>query len=253
MEHWHRMERVDAVLAQKIDRACESARAALHGFFQTDSSGYVGVSWGKDSVVVAHLVASLRLSVPVVWVKIWPLYNPDCERVRDKFLAEHDIDYREIEVDWWPEQRAAWAKHARTGSCHSLGLSPERSAALQGFDLACDRFGDRHVSGVRAEESGVRRLRMKTWGHSSPRTCAPIGWWSTAQVFAYLHRYDLPVHPAYAMTFGGTLERDRMRVDAFGGGKGGNRAEWEGRYYGDRIHMICEIAEPPVSVPQEDV
>lgn len=76
---------------------------------------------------------------------------------------------------------------------------------------------------------------MRIHGVATSRTCRPIGWWSSADVWAYLARHDLPVHPAYAMTLGGRLERDRIRVHSIGGEDGASfgRVEWEDRYYGD--------------------
>ena len=80
------------------------------------------------------------------------------------------------------------------------------------------------------------------WGESSPNTCAPIGWWTARDVFAYLHLHGLPVHPAYAMTRGGLWPRDRIRVASLGGqrGRGAGREEWERLYYGDELRRIGE-------------
>jgi phosphoadenosine phosphosulfate reductase len=227
-------------------RRIDEAQSALLDFLERDTSGYLGVSWGKDSVVVAHLLAQSGIPYPVVWVKIDPLYNPDCDIVRDAFLDAHDIDYHEIEVEWREEQKEAWKQHAEQGRADSLGYSPKESSAVAGFREAARRWGDRHISGVRAEESSVRTLAMKRWGHSTERTCRPIGYWSTKDVFAYLHHHSLPVHPAYAMSRGGLFDRDRIRVDAFGGGRGTAsgviRHEWEGHYYADRIRHIQQLA-----------
>lgn len=244
MEAWEREERHDSLHAMRpaLERRERQSIGALLRFFEHDTSGYLGVSWGKDSVAVAHLLWRSGLNIPVVWVKIDPLYNPDCELVRDKFLARFDIDYQEIVVPWRDDQRECWRALAASGSLESLGFSPAESAASPGFLQARERFGARHVSGVRAQESTVRGFRMAKYGENSPNTCAPIGRWHHRDVFAYLHRHDLPVHPAYAMTFGGTLYRQRVRVDAFGGGKGSHRTEWEGRYYADKIAEICRIA-----------
>lgn len=56
-------------------------------------------------------------------------------------------------------------------------------------------------------------------------------------VFAYLHKHDLPVHPAYAMTMGGFYDRRWLRVSSLGGLRGADRgrAEWEQQYYGDIV------------------
>lgn len=244
LESWEQEERHDDLHAIRpaMARREKHAIGALLEFFRDNPSGYLGVSWGKDSVVVAHLLWRSGLDVPVVWVKIDPLYNPDCELVRDAFLERFDVEYHELVVPWRDDQCEHWRTLANSGSLNSLGFSPPESAAAPGFQIARKRFGARHVSGVRAQESTVRYFRMAKYGENSPNTCAPIGRWHHRDVFAYLHRHDLPVHPAYAMTFGGALYRQRIRVDALGGGKGSHRSEWEGRYYADRIREICEIA-----------
>src|SRR5690606_35561412 len=59
--------------------------------------------------------------------------------------------------------------------------------------------------------------------------------WGDAELWAYLKLHDLPIHPAYAMTMGGTLDRSRIRVHSFGGEDGAinGRLAWEDHYYGD--------------------
>ena len=110
--------------------------------------------------------------------------------------------------------------------------------------VAAQRYGDRYLSGVRADESAARKRRMKGHGASTKRTCAPIGWWTGLDVFAYLVANDLPIHPAYACTMNGTLDPVRVRVTPIGGARGNRpgdergRSEWEERYYGEELRAI---------------
>lgn len=87
------------------------------------------------------------------------------------------------------------------------------------------------------------------WGVSTASTCAPLSFWTDADVFAYLHRHDLPIHPAYACSMGGAVPRGRIRVDALGGetGTGHGRAEWEVRYYGREMAAMVEAAGSPTA------
>lgn len=222
LDVWGRWERSDATYARSaailLDGRVRRAREEIASF-TADGPCYVGVSWGKDSVVVAHLAVNLGL--PIVWVRVEPIINPDCQAVRDAFLSKYpEMLYLEIE-EWCRQDATGW---------HATGTLE------RGFARAPAR---RYVSGIRAEESASRERRVNA-GLSTPQTCAPIGRWSSLDVFAYLYAHGLPVHPAYACSFGGTLDRGRIRVSSLGGqrGTGRGRAEWERRYYGDALRAI---------------
>lgn len=225
---WRGANEADRVLAapgnDRLDRLEREAAETVARFVAAhDGDVYCGVSWGKDSVVVAHLVRRIAAHVPLVWVRVRHVENPDCPTVRDAFLEAWPGPYDEIEVE--PGKN-------RSGGTSSLGFAEARR-----------RHGSAYLSGVRAEESGTRRLRMAKHGTDSPNTCAPIGWWRTEDVFAYLERHGLPVHPAYAMTMGGLLERAKIRVASLGGGRGTGhgRREWELRYYGRELARLAEL------------
>ncbi len=215
LKAWERQCRVDPINAASSGhrRRVLEAQEAIRLFLDSDHTGYCGVSWGKDSVCVASMLVELAATggptIPLVWVVV-PGYNPDCLLVRDEWLQRFSHPYDEI--------------HVSRGS---------RLTSEVGFREAAAKYGDRHISGVRADESRTRRIRARRWGHSTDRTCAPLSRWSGADVFAYLHTHDLPVHPAYAMNMHGALDRERIRVSSLGGerGVGMGRREWENRYY----------------------
>jgi phosphoadenosine phosphosulfate reductase len=197
-------------------------RAALLSFTGSGRC-YAGTSWGKDSVVIAHLIVTMVPRVPIVWVRVEPDYNPDCLLVRDAFRSAFRPNYDEIEVK-------------RGGSYRAHGT------LVEGMRIATERYGDKYISGVRGDESGSRKMRMMTHGTSTDRTCAPIGWWTARDVFAYLTTNNLPVHPAYACTMDGLLSSEQIRVSPLGGdrgsrpGDGWGRKQWEERYYSDALY-----------------
>lgn len=222
---WSEFEEADHInghrpaMAARITRGMDVIRE-----FVAAGPCYASVSWGKDSTVLAHLVRLAAPAIPLVWVRVEPIANPDCGAVRDAFLASYPGPYLEVVVPC-RHDHAGW--HA-TGTLES------------GFQEAARRFGDRYVSGVRADESGVRKIAMRTRGLSGPRTCRPLGWWSAADVYAYASVSSLPVHPAYAMLGGGRWTRDQLRVSSLGGRRGDQmgRAEWETEYYGDVLRRL---------------
>jgi phosphoadenosine phosphosulfate reductase len=199
----------------------QRARDALLSFAGAGSC-YAAVSWGKDSVVVAHLTVTLAPQIPLVWVRVAEDYNPDCPLVRDAFLRMHPGALYD-EIEW------------NIGRVNGPGYLSEAAGPAH---------GERYVSGVRADESASRRRRVARWGEATARTCAPLARWSGNDVFGYLIANGLPIHPAYACTMGGLLDPTRIRVSALGGepgsrcGDGMGRHEWERRYYGRELAAL---------------
>lgn len=216
---------------EAADRASHSANradaaAGVVGRFLADGRAYCAVSWGKDSTALADVVLRVDSGVPLVWVRVVPIANPDCVAVRDAFLAAHpDANYHEIEVS------CTWGG----GTWHATGTLET------GFRRAVERFGPRRLSGVRAAESAQRAISARVHGTGTGVSCRPLLRWSAGDVFAYLEWRALPVHSAYAMTGGGRWDRSRLRVSSLGGrrGDGAGRAEWEREYYGDVLRRLA--------------
>lgn len=235
---WARWSRIDAALGRSRALALrgDEALAALERFVRAAPGvGFQGVSWGKDSGVCLHLMALLTertgLRLPVVWVRVARRESPDCPAVRDAFLSRFGplLDYHEIHVE--------------------AGDVGGKLTSATGFAEAHRRFGDRHVSGVRADESRVREASARAHGIATDRVCRPILRWSAQDVFAWHARHDLPLHPAYAMSMGGTLDRMRLRVASLGGerGTGHGRRSWERAYYPDEMDaLVSDPARPRV-------
>lgn len=217
---WDLRERDDERRARSVrmDALTRQAQATIRRFLST-TRAYCAVSWGKDSVVTAHLVRSVAPSTTLVWVRLIGADNPDCPAVRDEFLACWPMPYVEI-----------------AGAAPEMAGGVRKSGALRdGFDVAAEEYGPGHFSGVRAAESSTRRLSAMVHGLATARSCRPILHWQAADVWAYLRRHDLPVHPAYAMSEGGQRDRDWLRVASIGGERGAEngRRSWERRYYPD--------------------
>lgn len=207
-------------LAKRVERSLAAIRSFLHS-----GRPYAGASHGKDSTVLWHLLWRVG---QVDMIHLRPSnHNPDCDFVRDEMLCRFPMPYSEVAIDY--------------GDLHARGLPDYELDKLTdarwyaAISRSGDPYGGRCITGVRADESGGRKMRMKVWGESSPNACAPIGWWSTQDVFSYLAMHDLPIHPAYACLGGGRWDRERLRVAEIGdtNGKGGGRAEWEREYYHD--------------------
>lgn len=202
----------------KVDDRARLAQGAIRRFLVAGSA-YVAVSWGKDSVTVAHLARAVSPDVPMAWLRLKGAENPDCFSVRDTFL------------DRWP---ANYTEHAELVEWDSAG-EMEEAPWTRLLRRVAREPGPRRIMGIRAQESGTRHVSANVHGVSTSQSCRPILRWSTPDVFAYLLRHDLPIHPVYAMTHGGRRDMERLRVDFIGDttGRDFGRLEWEKRYYSD--------------------
>ena len=189
-----------------------------------DKDYYAGVSWGKDSVALAHMLLTYLPDSPLVWIREEPTKNPDCLLVRDEFLRRFPAArYDEITVR---------CRIDEAGNPHATGTLEA------GFAAAARRYGANHISGVRRYEAAGREKYFRASGGETDRTLAPLIRWTGDDVFAYLAEHDLPVHPVYAMSMGGVIDRSKLRVASLRGrsGAGMGRREWEDLYYPEYRH-----------------
>lgn len=235
MDAWVALSRLDRLKARMSDFRRHVAQAEREIRTFTVGPCYVGVSWGKDSVCLAHLVHTIRPDLPLCWVRTPRWEMPETFLVRDAFLSRFAPTYREYEDHELPLR---------------MGSNSEVYAVVNDREVwpPARDFGPRYLSGVRAEESGTRKRRVMG-GLSTENTCAPLGWWTADDVFAYLALHDLPIHPAYAMSHGGLMDRGRLRVSPVGDERGVNmgRRDWEKTYYLDLVTEIHQLAHGRVA------
>lgn len=229
---WAELEEADRLHGQyRLPKLVPRALWEIETFAR-NGERYCSVSWGKDSTALADLVMQSAPETPLVWVRVEPIFNPDCELVRDAFLQRRpSAAYREITTHCTLD-----AGHEHTKRIRWIAGGTLES----GFKSATEQFGERRFSGVRADESGQRQLSARTHGVSTAISCRPLLYWSAQDVYAYLRSRNLPVHPAYAMLGGGRYDRSHVRVSSLGGmrGRGMGRDEWEQEYYGDVLRRL---------------
>ncbi len=225
LRFWRELEAADALAAKEQrlrDLQAESLNALID-FTLDKPPCYCGVSWGKDSVVTAHLLRCIAPTIPLVHFRT-TTHNPDCDLVRDAYFEKFPGQaYQEITVQY------------------SAGTIEEDEAIWQRAVTDVGKmFCGRYILGLRRDESVVRKWRFARYGLISLNTCAPIGFWKVGHVFAYLYLQGLPVHPAYACLGGGRWDRARLRVDELADvrGEGLGRGEYEREYYGSELRRI---------------
>lgn len=211
LARWREYASGDESIVPRLDEAETISQIAA---WQGD---YCGTSWGKDSVVMMNLLYRSGNRVPCVYMRLaGHRDNPDCEAVRDAFLSRYDVPY---------EERTFVYEQCKNNE-HWKALDRE--------------FGPRRMTGLRGDESTTRRMSIGVFGLDTGRSFRPIGHWMQDDVWGYLSRHDLPIHPAYAMLGGGRWDRQYLRVHSIGGERGTERGrrEWEQEYYGDVLARI---------------
>jgi len=215
---WRSLEIADRLHGERWLRSgkIEQSLDAIREFAATGPC-YAGISWGKDSTVLFELLAVSGVSIPTIWLRYGKATNPGCAVVRDVMRQRWpNADYREIDVG-------------------------ESEAMRDDFSPAVRETGaDRYLSGIRAEESAIRRMSLRHLGMDTGKTCRPLAWWKQADIFGFLAVNDLPVHQNYAMLGGGRWERRHLRTASIGGERGieRGRRQWEREYYGDLMEEL---------------
>lgn len=239
---WRELEAADTIhgSTERMRRKAEAAADEVKRFAAAWPC-YAGLSGGKDSACVVAILhaAGLLPSVPVVWFRAMPKHNPDVPLV----LRSLESKFPDLQIDIIDYDSPVPFQISRIEA---------EETSRRSFDRACgsaEKVHGRRILGIRADESGVRRISYRTLGRSTKNSCRPIMDWTLADVYGYAAVHGVPLHPVYAM-FGAVLgglsgggarwPRKSLRIDALMGDCGGQfgRSEWEREYYGDEIRRL---------------
>ena len=183
-EGWARLPRFKA----KIDQANEIIREALE-----IAPAYVACSWGKDSVVLAHLCQQIQPDILIIHDGCELEYSQDSYRkVERDYCDRFQPNYRRLETDGSFKH---WIEASKT---HPMG-----------------------VIGLRAQESSRRRIVLRKYGiiyqytsrdrQDMMRAC-PLAWWSWQDVWAYTVAHNLPYLASYDNPASGSRAHSRTSV-----------------------------------------
>lgn len=209
----------------RLARTREAIRDFVAG--RPDGRFYGGLSFGKDSIVMCHLMREAAPSMPIVSIRNAENFNPDSPRVEASLRDMLAHDYEVIEYDYRRADASYYDAEGRPVKWHAILKDLKK------------RLGA-HVTGIRADESAKRERRVRVFGLETEHSFAPLAYLTAQDIFAYLEENGLPVHPVYAMTGGGRWDKYRLRVSAIGNpeGRGVGRLAWEREYYGDVLNRM---------------
>jgi len=160
----------------QFKRKVEQAKAVIQEALEI-SPAYVACSWGKDSLVMAHLA----------WLK-----NPTIQIVHIGAQYQDKLDnYLEVESDF-----------QRRFPCLYSRVDLDMRNAKSTFDSIQSTLPPLAFVGLRAEEGKRRRASLSSKGSiyqykdGSYRAC-PLAWWAWKDVWAYIVLHDLKYLASY--------------------------------------------------------
>lgn len=165
---------------------------------------FVSVSWGKDSIVVAHLVWMEQRSVPMVWSDRGPEAElPETYPLVEEWKRRYNINLAVVvpEMTMFELYRKYGIPEISGGKTRAIIKEINLVRAIGNY--ARENGFDGRFMGIRADESKGRRKLGKFRGPlffgETERMwiCNPIIYWSARDVWAYIFANDLPYHPLY--------------------------------------------------------
>jgi phosphoadenosine phosphosulfate reductase len=217
LELWEEYEEID-LLYYETHNMKEKEQKAIK-IIQEFNPDYISISWGKDSVVLAHLCYRAGIYNYAHFThKADALYF---ENVRNEFLRNYKINYKEFFKDIKSIINEFF-------SFHENKISKQASLF----------FGKKYITGIRIEESAKRKITVMANGVISKNSCRPLAYWSEKEIFAYLAFYNLPIHPNYAMLGSGRFRREKLRVGPHWMGVQHGNELWEKEYYQDILNRL---------------
>lgn len=227
-------------------RRIKNAACIISEALRTIENPYLSCSFGKDSVVLLHLVLQQSPSIPIVFIDSGYCF-PDTYEVRDAFVNKYNINLVELQQT-----------HDYIEVIDQYGLPDDRTGAQQKKVVqilkkdpanrwAKDNNCKGHFWGLRKEESTGRRVLLNSKGAlfyakgAGLWRCAPLADWQWEDIWAYIHIYDLPYSKIYDKT--GFCDPKQIRNTSWittDGAAQNGRIVWLKFYYPDIFARLAQ-------------
>lgn len=168
---------------------------------------YAAVSFGKDSLVLMHMVIQERPDIPIVWSD----RGLEAELPETYALIETLKEKYHINLVVLKPEISMFEIYRRYGlpeiDDHVSRLTVKEINLVWTFAKYTKETGsDGYFQGLRADESHGRTMMARKYGVLFTRkrdnflTCNPLFWWTARDVWAYIVENKIPYHPEYDNT-----------------------------------------------------
>ena len=211
-----------------LPKRVEEARRIIKQGFERMKNPMISMSFGKDSVVMTHLILNVNPATPVVYERCKDFNEwTDTQRVKDEFLTRFPCEYHEIEgpslIDTFREAGFYIQDEAESDRA---GQAQKRYSRLKKETLNQFARGNGHDGsfiGMRLDESVKRKALFLKQGplyFAKARglwACNPLAYWKAADTWAYIVTNNLPYDELYDKN---PIGRENARNGAMCGTRG---------------------------------
>lgn len=195
---------MDQPLEKKIDRSLNIIERAL----SQSKTPVISSSFGKDSVVLIHLVHRIDPLVRIVMNNTGVMFPETLEYQRmltKKWELDVDIVtpkqtfFEIVREHGYPKtSRNTKTGDKREPACCKILKADPMVEYIKGRGVDLDFVGLCGYEGRQRRwafvSKGSALYYMKTW---SIHKCIPLIWWGEEDIWQYIHDNDIPVNPAY--------------------------------------------------------
>jgi phosphoadenosine phosphosulfate reductase len=186
------LDALDRRLARATPEAVIEAAAERFG-----DGLVVSTSFGIQSAATLHLASTIVPGIPVLWVDTGYL-PPETYRFAGALTERLDLNLHVYQSPVSPARMEAL--HGRLweeGTVEALDRY-DRLRKVEPLQRGLRELGaTAWVSGVRADQTELRRTLRRIDRHGERAKVHPILHWTSRDVHAYLKRHDLPYHPLF--------------------------------------------------------
>lgn len=158
----------------------QKAKADIIAMIRTADRSYLSCSWGKQSIILAHMVYELGLNIPVVFFD-----KPDTDiicnfkQVRDEFLQKWPVNYVEI-MDGQGSPRRSAKDYVEQNNMNGviMGLAKHESKA-------------RFYTLIKADRNNIFEYATGMF------RCCPLARWGLNDYAAYIAKNDIMLLDTY--------------------------------------------------------
>lgn len=169
---------------------------SLERFFSITERPYLALSFGKQSIVLAHIISQIRPETPMILLQSWETFLlHDMEEVISQFKSKWPVNLHTLYKDNVSWNNWDWKRTRDYGQNDLQNMGNEVIPDWDGV-----------IMGLSKDESFARRITCSVsntdWATIFRYTngkyrCTPIQFWQLNDLAAYIAINDIPLLSAY--------------------------------------------------------